>query len=70
MSVISGKDGSVLWTLESNSYEMTSDLILQTSESHRDLFLFKVKGLGSPFKWDKDGKLIRKYPIEVGSYCV
>lgn len=57
--VISGKDGSILWNLESSHYEMTSDLVLQTSEPNRDFFLFKIKGLGSPFRTNEKGEILR-----------
>ena len=65
VSVISGKDGSILWTLESSFYQMTSDLVLQTSETYRDIFLFKLKGLGSPYRINEDGYMVRSNDVKV-----
>ena len=63
--MISGKDGSVLWTLDSSYYEMNSDLVIQTSEAHRDLFLFKMKGRGSPYRHMQSGEIIREGDVKV-----
>lgn len=60
VSVISGKNGSILWTLESTSYQMTSDLIVRTSDYQRDIFLFKLKGLGSPYRRNEDGEFVNR----------
>ena len=38
---------------------MTSDLVLKTRELHRDVFLFKQKGLGSPYRMNEVGEVVR-----------
>ena len=38
---------------------MTSDLVLQTREPRRDVFLFKQKGLGSPYRMNEVGEVVR-----------
>ncbi|XP_060559392.1 uncharacterized protein LOC132719615 [Ruditapes philippinarum] len=53
--VISGKDGSVLWNLESNFFQMSSSLSIATSLKHHDAFVFKVQGRDSKFKTSKHG---------------
>ena len=68
--MISGKDGTILWTLESSHYQMTSDLVLQTSESHRDLFVFKQKALQSQYRIAADGRIIRPNDKMVTKYNI
>ncbi|KAK6187472.1 hypothetical protein SNE40_005492 [Patella caerulea] len=41
--VISGKDGSILWEMVSNGYDMSSDLVVKTTQ-HCDLFIFRMIG--------------------------
>jgi len=45
--VISGKNGTILWNLETPMYGMSSDLSLKTDQKNRDVFIFKVKGRGA-----------------------
>lgn len=57
-TVISGADGSVLWTLGSAYMQMSSSLMISTNLVHQDSFLFRVQGRDSKFRWN-DGKLHR-----------
>ena len=68
--MINGKDGTILWTLESASFEMKSDLVLRTKEPQRDVFLFKQKGLGSPYRTNDKGQLIRPGNVTVSSCLI
>ncbi|KAK3087336.1 hypothetical protein FSP39_004814, partial [Pinctada imbricata] len=42
--VLDGRDGTVLWNLTSNRYDVTSDLTIQSEAGDFDLFLFRVQG--------------------------
>ena len=42
--ILDGKTGHTLWSLQSSHYEMSSDLVLQTLDLHRDAFVFRVQG--------------------------
>ena len=53
--MISGKDGSILWTLQSGFMQMSSSYSIATSMKHHDFFLFKVQGRDSKFKKTKEG---------------
>ncbi|XP_045211867.2 uncharacterized protein LOC123563244 [Mercenaria mercenaria] len=53
--VISGVDGSILWTLQSGFMQMSSSLSIATSLAYHDAFLFKVQGRDSKFKMTKMG---------------
>ncbi|KAJ8319425.1 hypothetical protein KUTeg_004516 [Tegillarca granosa] len=55
--VINGKDGKFLWSLNSSMYEMSSDLVLQTKEQYRDMYLFRVKGRTSKVYRDSHGAI-------------
>ncbi|XP_055955218.1 uncharacterized protein LOC126810645 [Patella vulgata] len=41
--VISGNDGTILWEMVSNGYDMSSDLVVKTTQ-HCDLFIFRMIG--------------------------
>lgn len=55
VSVISGKDGSILWSLKTPFMQMSSDLSITTTLQHQDVFVFKVLGRNSKFKVTEDG---------------
>ena len=57
VSVINGKDGSIMWTLDSAMMQMASDLVISTSLPHKDLFLYRLVGRGSNFRWDANGTI-------------
>jgi len=42
--VLDGRDGSVLWNVTSNKYDVSSDLVARTTARHRDVFLFRLQG--------------------------
>ncbi|KAK3602624.1 hypothetical protein CHS0354_034208 [Potamilus streckersoni] len=42
--IIDGRDGSVLWNLTTNMYDVTSDVVARTTARNRDVFLFRVQG--------------------------
>ena len=43
--VLSGKDGSVIWQMNTPRMEMASPLTIQTETSYRDIFFFRAQGL-------------------------
>ncbi|XP_069123099.1 protein FAM234B-like [Argopecten irradians] len=57
--ILSGKTGEIIWKIDSEWYEMSSDLSLHTDDPLRDMFLFKVKGRGANIHTGKDEILIR-----------
>ncbi|KAL4241001.1 hypothetical protein ACF0H5_001780 [Mactra antiquata] len=57
-TVVSGKDGDVLWTMRSNFMQMSASLSIATDIEHQDLFLFKVQARDSIYGF-KDGKVIK-----------
>ncbi|XP_013402918.1 protein FAM234B isoform X1 [Lingula anatina] len=45
MTVIqNGKTGDVMWALNTSKFEMSSPLVLRTTDLHRDLFIFRSQG--------------------------
>ncbi|KAJ8299124.1 hypothetical protein KUTeg_023184 [Tegillarca granosa] len=42
--ILDGKDGTVLWNLTSNRYDVSSDLVAKTDDKNRDVFFFRVQG--------------------------
>ncbi|XP_046574702.1 protein FAM234A-like [Haliotis rubra] len=42
--VLDGRDGSVLWNMTTNKYDVSSDLVARTSTRNRDVFLFRTQG--------------------------
>ncbi|KAI0227422.1 hypothetical protein LSAT2_022102 [Lamellibrachia satsuma] len=46
--VLDGRNGKVLWQMNATFYEMTSDLVLRTTEKHRDAFVFRIEGVNGP----------------------
>ena len=43
-----GRNGNVLWTMNATWYGMASDLVLRTTEEHRDAFAFRMEGVNGP----------------------
>jgi hypothetical protein len=43
--VLSGKNGSVIWQMDTPRMEMASPLTIQTSSFYRDIFFFRTQGL-------------------------
>ncbi|KAL3856650.1 hypothetical protein ACJMK2_011378 [Sinanodonta woodiana] len=62
-TIISGKDGRKLWTLQSNLDESGSDFTLRTQQNHRDIFVFRVKGRDSSIMFNSDGEVVRTKDI-------
>ena len=46
--VLDGRNGKVLWQMNATHYGMTSDLVLRTTEKHRDAFVFRIEGVNGP----------------------
>ena len=46
--MLDGRNGKVLWQMNATYYEMTSDLVLRTTEKHRDAFVFRIEGVNGP----------------------
>ena len=46
--MLDGRNGKVLWQMNATFYEMTSDLVLRTTEKHRDAFVFRIEGVNGP----------------------
>ena len=48
--IMDGKDGEVVWSLQTAKYEMTSDLVARTLSRRpsRDAFIFRVRGREEP----------------------
>ncbi|KAK2179236.1 hypothetical protein NP493_504g03043 [Ridgeia piscesae] len=46
--VLDGRNGNVLWTLNATWSGMASDLVLRTTERHRDAYLFRMEGVNGP----------------------
>ncbi|XP_005105920.2 protein FAM234A [Aplysia californica] len=42
--VLDGRDGTILWNVTSNKYDVSSDLVARTAAHHRDVFLFRLQG--------------------------
>lgn len=55
--ILSGKDGSVIWRADLRNFEMSSDLTIQTTEPHRDIYLYKMKGRGAHVYQDVTGEI-------------
>lgn len=55
--ILSGKDGSVIWRAGLRNFEMSSDLTIQTTEPHRDIYLYKMKGRGAHVYQDVTGEI-------------
>lgn len=55
--ILSGKDGSVIWRAGLRNFEMSSDLTIQTTEPHRDIYLYKMKGRGAHVYQDVMGEI-------------
>ena len=43
--MLDGRNGKVLWQMNATFYEMTSDLVMRTTEEHRDAFVFRIEGV-------------------------
>ncbi|KAI0236790.1 hypothetical protein LSAT2_012668 [Lamellibrachia satsuma] len=43
--VLDGRNGKVLWQMNATYYEMASDLVMRTTEEHRDAFVFRIEGV-------------------------
>ena len=43
--MLDGRNGKVLWQMNATFYEMTSDLVMRTTEKHRDAFVFRIEGV-------------------------
>ncbi|KAK3612229.1 hypothetical protein CHS0354_039511 [Potamilus streckersoni] len=56
--ILSGKNGSKLWSTRSNIFIMSSDLIMRTDQKNRDIFVFRMKGRTSPQMWNNDDTMI------------
>ncbi|KAI0227420.1 hypothetical protein LSAT2_022100 [Lamellibrachia satsuma] len=46
--VLDGRNGKVLWQMNATFYEMASDLVMRTTEKHRDAFVFRIEGVNGP----------------------
>ncbi|KAI0211984.1 hypothetical protein LSAT2_003136, partial [Lamellibrachia satsuma] len=46
--VLDGRNGKVLWQMNATFYGMTSDLVMRTTEKHRDAFVFRIQGVNGP----------------------
>ncbi|XP_060600384.1 protein FAM234A-like [Ruditapes philippinarum] len=42
--IIDGRDGSILWNLTTNKYDVSSDLVARTTARNRDVFIFRAQG--------------------------
>ena len=43
--MLDGRNGKVLWLMNATYLEMTSDLVMRTTEKHRDAFVFRIQGV-------------------------
>ncbi|KAK3607560.1 hypothetical protein CHS0354_011095 [Potamilus streckersoni] len=62
-TILSGKDGSKLWSLRSNMFETTSDFTIRTKQDYRDIFVFRIKGRDSSIMFNADGEIIWREDI-------
>ena len=46
--VLDGRNGKVLWQMNATCYEMAADLVMRTTEKHRDAFVFRIEGVNGP----------------------
>ncbi|KAL3876012.1 hypothetical protein ACJMK2_033901 [Sinanodonta woodiana] len=63
--ILSGRNGSKLWSMRSNIFIMSSDLVIRTDQKNRDIFVFRLKGRSSPKMWKNDDTMILT-PRKVG----
>ena len=42
--ILDGKTGETLWSLQTDQHEMTSDLVVRTTDTRRDAYVFRVQG--------------------------
>ncbi|XP_052213513.1 uncharacterized protein LOC127832240 isoform X2 [Dreissena polymorpha] len=59
VSIINGKDGSILWTLSSAYMQFSSSLVASTNHKHKHAFVFRQQGRGSVFRWTPGGQILR-----------
>ncbi|KAI0219154.1 hypothetical protein LSAT2_029235 [Lamellibrachia satsuma] len=61
--VLDGRNGKVMWQMNATFYEMASDLVMRTTEKHRDAFVFRIEGVNGPDMNMVDHKLPPLGPI-------
>lgn len=58
-----GKTGKVLWSLQTEQHEMTSDLVVRTAEPHRDAYIFRVQGRHGKKPFHEKQRKRRQTPV-------
>ncbi|KAH3690973.1 uncharacterized protein LOC127863740 isoform X2 [Dreissena polymorpha] len=59
VSIINGKDGSILWTMSSAYMQFSSSLVVATNQKHKHAFVFRQQGRESLFHWTPEGHILR-----------
>ena len=63
--MLDGRNGKVIWQMNATYYEMAADLVMRTTEKHRDAFVFRIEGVNGP-----DMNMVRESrTLLIGEWC-
>ncbi|KAI0211987.1 hypothetical protein LSAT2_003139 [Lamellibrachia satsuma] len=67
--VLDGRNGKVIWQMNATYYGMVADLVMRTTDKHRDAFVFRIEGVNGPdMTMKKEERLIRSSGENIDTY--